>query len=212
MKSKRAILVFLSLIDLITMTAYAGWQCSCGNYSTTKFCTSCGKKEPPPKVNTPPKRSYTPPKRSEPEWYKGKQVMLTPIQIGFIGPDVATPPGEHYTVCGLCTDPFVSSVVNSYGIQIAGLSASTRKTMYGLQISGVATSAKEIGGVQIGCFNNANYGVGVQIGVVNQADNLSGLQIGAINKADRLEGVQLGVINTIKNADLPVLPIINASF
>jgi len=214
MKSKKSKCVILVLVlgTLFAMTSHAGWLCACGNYSTTKFCTSCGKKEPQSKFNTSSMSSHNLPKSSEPEWHNGKQVRLTPLQIGFIGPNLAIPPGEHYTVCGLCTDPFVASVVNSYGIQIAGLSASTYKTMYGLQIAGIATSAKEIGGIQIGCFNNANSGGGMQIGVMNQTTDLSGIQIGAINIADRLEGIQIGVINYIKTADVPLLPIINASF
>lgn len=224
----KAKIILLLLFSAATLTACA-WECEkCGAEvsDTYKYCdrTGCGAKKPEQKSYTQPPSNFKPQPvstystrrqqtRDDPEWYNGKLVKKTPIKIGFLGPELALPLGESYSVFGLYTDPFAASVVNVYGVEIGGCGAGTKKNMYGLaiggimtgtatlrglQIGGLWTASTDFGGVQIGCFNNVRHGAGMQIGVMNQAETFKGVQIGAINY--------------IKNSSVPFFPIINACF
>ena len=212
MNKLKSIVFAFAVVGVMSVSAWTCEKCGAAIDDDYKFCdrTGCGAEKPKPKpVYTPapaptytPPPTYTPQRRTMPhdeqEWYNGKLVKKTPVHIGFLGSELALPPGEYYSVYGLCTDPLVATVVNAYGLETGSLVASTYKSMYGLQIGGLATSADELMGIQIGAFNVAKTGYGMQIGVINSADTFYGVQIGAINM--------------IKNSTVTFMPVINACF
>ena len=54
---KNILLAAVIVVWLFPLALHAHWYCSCGNSVSTKCCTFCGRKEPPPQTPT-----YTPPK------------------------------------------------------------------------------------------------------------------------------------------------------
>ena len=205
----------LTAFGVMSACAWTCEKCGAQVDDDYNYCdrTNCGAAKPKPKpmpaytptpvsAYTPkPESTYTPQRKStddEPEWYNGKPVKKTPLHIGLLGPDLAFPPGEYYSVYGACTDPLVATVVNSYGMEIASLCATTHKAMYGLQVGGIATSAQKMEGIQIGLFNFAH--------------SAGGVQIGCINRAEKMSGVQIGLINIIEESSVQFFPVINAHF
>jgi len=87
------------------------------------------------------------------------------------------------------------------------------KTMNGFQPSCASITLEKSNGCQISFANVANAEFnGLQVAAVNVAsENLDGFQLGAVNYSKH-NGVQFGVINIIKDAWIPVLPLINVSF
>lgn len=99
----------------------------------------------------------------------------------------------------------------------------------GLQASLFRNDVKDtFGGIQAGVYNSINRGdlFCLQFGFVNEAQSCRGLQVGAINvtgdgygfqvgivnRAETFYGVQFGVINVIRDAEVPVLPVLNIGF
>lgn len=73
-------------------------------------------------------------------------------------------------------------------------------------------------GTSVGFFNGAgnmnwDSGVGFQLGFFNYSKSFTGLQFGLLNISHEMTGLQIGVLNIItSNPNVPVFPIINASF
>lgn len=75
----------------------------------------------------------------------------------------------------------------------------------GVLISGLGISAKELKGLSISVFNDANTLKGMQIGFHNKATTGKGLQIGIVNKSDKLKGLQIGFWNENEKRKLPLV-------
>ena len=86
------------------------------------------------------------------------------------------------------------------------------KTLNGWQPSCASVTLEKSNGFQIAFANVANAEFnGFQAAAVNVANQeLCGFQLGAVNYAHH-NGVQFGVINIIKDAWIPVLPLVNFS-
>lgn len=106
--------VVVVVLVLLPPAAQANWTCSCGNSVTTKFCTFCGKKEPPPQAPTytPPKRTstYTPqpatPRPVTQEWPRPKEWFYNECNV--IERNI-----QHYSSGGYRYDRNLSSQVGS---------------------------------------------------------------------------------------------------
>lgn len=103
------------------------------------------------------------------------------------------------------------------------------KDFEGVQASIFRNDVKDtFGGIQVGLYNSINRGDlfclqaggfneaqsfrGIQAGLVNLTGDGSGFQIGLINRAETFYGLQVGLINVIRDAEVPVLPILNIGF
>ena len=89
------------------------------------------------------------------------------------------------------------------------------KDFEGLQASILRNDVKDtLGGVQVGLYNTANRAGfrGVQTGLINITGDGEGLQVGVINRAETFHGFQIGIINVIRDAEVPVLPLVNIGF
>ncbi|MBB4806229.1 hypothetical protein HNP38_001501 [Chryseobacterium defluvii] len=75
----------------------------------------------------------------------------------------------------------------------------------GILISGLGISAKELKGLSISAFNDANNLSGMQLGFHNHTTTGKGLQIGIINKSERLKGLQIGFWNKNGKRTLPFI-------
>ncbi|MBO5643135.1 MAG: hypothetical protein J6S51_03920 [Kiritimatiellae bacterium] len=69
-----------------------------------------------------------------------------------------------------------------------------------------------LGGVQIGVWNEVHSINGVQAGLVNIAGDAHGFQIGLINRAETMSGFQFGAINIIRDAEIAFCPFVNIGF
>ncbi|ROI00588.1 LA_2272 family surface repeat-containing protein [Chryseobacterium daecheongense] len=107
----------------------------------------------------------------------------------------------------------VSLSMYNYGNTMNGMLVSAITTDIekgnGVLISGLGISAKELKGLSISIFNDANTLKGMQIGFHNKATTGKGLQIGIVNKSDKLRGLQIGFWN--KNGKRK-LPLVNWNF
>ena len=63
-------------------------------------------------------------------------------------------------------------------------------------------------------YHQGDLGIeGLQLGALNIIATAGrGVQIGVINSAVVFSGIQIGVLNLIGNAEIPILPIMNAQF
>lgn len=103
------------------------------------------------------------------------------------------------------------------------------KDFEGVQASILRNDVKDtLGGIQVGLYNTANRADlfviqaglinetqsfrGVQAGLINITGDGEGLQVGVINRAETFHGFQVGVINVIRDAEVPVLPLVNIGF
>jgi hypothetical protein len=66
--------------------------------------------------------------------------------------------------------------------------------------------------VQFGVINEAQSFRGVQAGVINVTGDGYGFQLGLINRSETLYGLQVGLVNVIRDAEVPVLPVVNVGF
>ena len=99
----------------------------------------------------------------------------------------------------------------------------------GVQFSLLRNDVKDsFGGAQAGFYNSINRGdlCCIQFGVINEAQSFRGLQVGGINvtgdgygfqvglinRAETFYGLQVGLINVIRDAEVPVLPVLNIGF
>lgn len=112
------------------------------------------------------------------------------------------------------------------GLQIAPVNYDG--SLYGMQVAAVNVNKGVSTAFQIGAYNaDLNEYRGWSFGAVNYADRIEGLQLGAlniiatagrgvqigiVNSAVALSGIQIGVLNLIGNAEIPILPIMNAQF
>lgn len=67
-------------------------------------------------------------------------------------------------------------------------------------------------GIQVGLWNEAMSFRGLQAGIINVSGSSEGFQVGLINRAETLYGIQVGLINVIRDAEIPVFPLINIGF
>ena len=99
------------------------------------------------------------------------------------------------------------------GIQINVFRSDVKDVFAGLQISCYnSVNRADLGGVQIGLWNQSNSFRGLQIGLINVTGEAQGFQFGLINRAETMYGWQVGVINIIRDAEVPVLPLVNIGF
>ena len=99
------------------------------------------------------------------------------------------------------------------GIQLNVLRNDVKDTFGGIQL-GVYNSINrgDLCCVQMGVVNEAGSFRGLQAGVINLAGDGYGFQVGVINRAETFYGMQVGVINVIRDAEVPVLPVLNIGF
>ncbi len=82
----------------------------------------------------------------------------------------------------------------------------------GIQV-GVANNDGAMDGLSVGVGNRVSTTMtGLQVGVMNVAEDAKGLQIGVINVTETMVGLQIGLVNVIREARVPVLPILNWEF
>ena len=103
------------------------------------------------------------------------------------------------------------------------------KDFEGAQLNLIRNDVQDtFGGVQVGFYNSVNRGDmfggqgglwneansfrGIQLGLVNLTGDGQGVQVGLINRAETLYGFQIGIINVIRDAEIPVFPIVNVGF
>jgi len=99
------------------------------------------------------------------------------------------------------------------GIQINVLRSNVRDSFGGFQFSLYnSVNRGDLFGLQVGLFNEANSFRGLQCGLVNITGDGQGFQVGVINRAETLYGFQVGLINVIRDAEIPVFPVLNIGF
>ena len=97
------------------------------------------------------------------------------------------------------------------GAQIGAINAGA-ETFSGLQFGAINGCSGTFSGLQAGLLNTATTLDGVQFGLFNLASTSRGWQIGLYNDARHAQGVQIGLANWSSDADLPLLPLVRASF
>ena len=99
-----------------------------------------------------------------------------------------------------------------YGMQVAALNVN-KVVSKGFQIGAYNADLNEYSGWSFGAVNYADRIEGLQLGALNIIATAGrGVQIGVINSAVVFSGIQIGVLNLIGNAEIPILPIMNAQF
>ena len=99
------------------------------------------------------------------------------------------------------------------GIQLNLLRSKVRDTFGGIQFSLYnSVNRGDLFGIQVGLWNEAYSFRGVQAGLVNVTGDAQGFQVGLINRAESLYGFQIGLINVIRDAEIPVFPVLNIGF
>lgn len=122
--------------------------------------------------------------------YSTRQECVTGIDLGF---------------WGVCKD--------FEGIQLNVLRSNVRDSFGGFQFSLYNTVNRgSLFGIQLGLWNEAAGFRGLQAGLVNVTGDAQGFQIGLINRAETLYGFQIGLVNVIRDAEIPVFPIVNIGF
>ena len=113
--------------------------------------------------------------------------------------------GIDFGIWGVCKD--------FEGIQLNLLRSNVRDTFGGFQFSLYnSVNRGDLFGIQLGLWNEAYSFRGVQAGLVNITGDAQGFQVGLINRAETLYGFQIGLINVIRDAEIPVFPIVNVGF
>ena len=124
--------------------------------------------------------------------------------------------GENRNVYGVDIAGIFATTINDVtGIQTGGVTSVTMGTMTGAQISGLLNLAGKTKGIQISGLGNfvEKKLTGIQASVFsNRADQVKGMQIGISNNCKKMKGVQIGLFNRIDNGILPFFPIINMNF
>ena len=116
---------------------------------------------------------------------------------------------------------------NIYGVQAAGLVATTADTcagvgvgglfaaaenVYGIQVGGLLSSCRsDLYGIQVAGYVNDTPGLcaGMQAGTVNMAGEVCGAQIGFTNRAGDVSGMQIGVVNMAQNLQGVQIGLVN---
>jgi hypothetical protein len=99
------------------------------------------------------------------------------------------------------------------GFQLNLLRNDVKDTLGGLQVGCYNTvNRADLFAVQVGLINEAYSFRGLQCGLINIAGDGDGFQIGLINRAETFHGFQVGAINVIRDAEVPVMPLMNIGF
>ena len=99
------------------------------------------------------------------------------------------------------------------GLQLNILRSNVKDTFGGFQFSLYNTVNRgDLFGIQLGLWNEAYSFRGLQCGLVNVTGDAQGFQVGLINRAETLYGFQVGLINVIRDAEIPVFPVLNIGF
>lgn len=149
---------------------------------------------------------------------------LTPLQIGFWGPQVQLFP-EPTRVTGLRLNVLKSDNQDVTGFDLGIVSQADQ--MKAIQVNlvnlvdqefsgvsmGLFSQYGSLAGIQVSLFNNVGFNAsGFQIGLFNAADDMNGLQVGLFNQAKSMQGLQVGVINIITEGPITFFPLINGAF
>ena len=223
----------LSLLCSAFMSSAHAWICTrCPDSrhwpSEAKCCGNCGAKKSmpnrpsapaptyvqPPTYIPQPTQTYTSSQRSQNDMssYDGHHVHMTPLHLGAWGSYLAIPPGEYYSVYGICVNAMAVDVVDVYGLQVAYGYTIAKRDMYGLQIACGTSCGENMCGLQAGVILSASktaeilqiggllsYALekmtGVQISTFTRANDLHGMQLGFWNIATSASGLQIGAIN-----------------
>lgn len=122
--------------------------------------------------------------------YSTRQECVTGIDLGF---------------WGVCKD--------FEGVQLNVLRSNVKDTFGGFQFSLYnSVNRGDLFGIQLGLWNEAYSFRGLQAGLVNITGDAQGFQVGIINRAETLYGFQVGLINVIRDAEIPVFPVLNIGF
>ena len=99
------------------------------------------------------------------------------------------------------------------GLQVSILRNDVKDTFSGFQV-GLYNSVNrgDLFGVQVGLWNEAYSFRGLQAGLVNITGDAQGFQLGLINRCETMYGFQVGLINVIRDAEIPMFPIVNIGF
>ena len=131
------------------------------------------------------------------------------IQLGSFNLVFAEP------TCGIQLGGVLNFNVSVEGVQFGPINWETTN-FAGWQVGGLANVVKEdCTGFSVGGLNYMNRFVGFQLGGVNLAEECVGLQLGVFNGANKLSGLQIGLLNLVCTEPLfniPVMPVVNASF
>lgn len=99
------------------------------------------------------------------------------------------------------------------GVQLNIIRSNVMDTFGGFQFSLYnSVNRGDLFGIQLGLWNEAYSFRGLQAGLVNITGDAQGFQVGIINRAETLYGFQIGLINVIRDAEIPVFPILNIGF
>ena len=113
--------------------------------------------------------------------------------------------GIDFGLWGVCKD--------FEGIQLNVLRSNVKDTFGGFQFSLYnSVNRGDLFGIQVGLFNEAYSFRGLQAGLVNLTGDAQGFQVGVVNRAETLYGFQVGLINVIRDAEIPVFPVLNIGF
>ncbi|MCS3531429.1 LA_2272 family surface repeat-containing protein [Chryseobacterium sp. JUb7] len=97
----------------------------------------------------------------------------------------------------------------NYGHTMNGVSGTLFTTYIeegnGIFVSPVGFYSKELNGVSISVFNDAEIMKGIQIGGYNSSEVVTGMQIGLVNKSKKLKGLQIGLWNKNGKRSLPII-------
>ena len=99
------------------------------------------------------------------------------------------------------------------GVQLSLLRNDVKDTFGGAQAGFYNTINRgDLFCVQLGVINEAQSFRGIQAGAINISGDGYGFQVGLINRAETMYGLQVGLVNVIRDAEVPVLPILNIGF
>ena len=103
----------------------------------------------------------------------------------------------------------VSISMYNYGHTMNGISGTLLTTYIetgnGFFVSAFGVYAKELNGMSISVFNDAEIMKGIQLGGYNSGEEVRGLQIGFVNKSKKLKGLQIGLWNKNGKRSLPII-------
>ncbi|PZU04315.1 MAG: hypothetical protein DI622_20030 [Chryseobacterium sp.] len=97
----------------------------------------------------------------------------------------------------------------NYGHTMNGISGTLFTTYIekgnGIFVSSLGVYSKELNGMSLSVFNDAEMVRGIQIGGYNAGDDVKGLQIGLVNTSKKLKGLQIGLWNKNGKRSLPII-------
>ncbi len=127
-----------------------------------------------------------------------------------VGLRLGIPYGSNQSVTGFDIGLWGQSDY-AWAFQVNVVANIVHEDMGGVQV-GLYNEAGHLTGIQVGLWNHAPTLEGFQFGVINLADEADGMQVGLINRTEMMHGYQIGLVNVIRGSSVPFCTVINFSF